>query len=206
MPKMSMAGLPEQDEIKLIDKARRGDLEAFNRLVLRYQDSVYNTAYRIMGEPAGAGDAAQEAFITAFRRLSTFRDGSFRAWLLRIVTNQCYDELRRQKRRPATSVEDLPDAEQDDGPALPDPQESPEQVAQSHELQQAIQDCISSLSIDQRAVLVMSDVEEMNYQEIADIVGANLGTIKSRLSRARASVRQCLQAVEELLPAAYRLS
>lgn len=194
------------DDQSLIQRARRGDLEAFNSLVLQYQDSVYHVAYRIMGDPQSASDVVQEAFITAFRRLDTFRGGSFKAWLMRIATNQCYDELRRIKRRPATSVEDLGDPERDDAPDLPDQSDLPEQVAQQRELQRAIAQCIQSLGPDQRAVIVMSDIEEMNYQEIADAVGANLGTIKSRLSRARAAVRDCLQAVQELLPAAYRLT
>ncbi len=193
------------DEQALIRAAQRGGLDAFNTLVLSHQDSVYSVAYRIMGESAGAADAAQNTFITAFKRLDTYHGGSFRAWLLRIATNLCYDELRRLKRRPATSIEELPDAEADDGPALPDPGDTPEQVATRRELQQAIADCIRTLGDDQRAVLVMSDVEEMDYQEIADVTGANLGTVKSRLSRARAAVRDCLRAVQELLPVSYRL-
>ncbi len=193
------------DEQALIRAAQRGGLDAFNRLVLTHQDRVYSVAYHIMGESASASDAAQNTFITAFKRLDTYHGGSFRAWLLRIATNLCYDELRRRKRRPATSIEELPDAEADDGPALPDPGDTPEQVATRRELQQAIAECIGSLGDDQRAVLVMSDVEEMDYQEIADATGANLGTVKSRLSRARAAVRDCLRAVQELLPTSYRL-
>ena len=193
------------DEQGLIRAAQRGRLDAFNTLVLRHQDSVYSVAYRIMSDPASASDAAQTTFITAYKRLNTYHGGSFRAWLLRITTNLCYDELRRRKRRPATSIEELPDAEADAGPALPDPGDTPEQVAQRHELQQAIADCIRALGDDQRAVLVMSDVEELDYQEIASATGANLGTVKSRLSRARASVRDCLRAAQELLPPAYRL-
>lgn len=206
MSTSNFAVVTQIDDQSLIQRARRGDLEAFNSLVLQYQDSVYHVAYRIMGDPQSASDVVQEAFITAFRRLDTFRGGSFKAWLMRIATNQCYDELRRIKRRPATSVEDLGDPERDDAPDLPDQSDLPEQVAQQRELQRAIAQCIQSLGPDQRAVIVMSDIEEMNYQEIADAVGANLGTIKSRLSRARAAVRDCLQAVQELLPAAYRLT
>ncbi len=153
-----------------------------------------------MGEAHSAADAAQEAFITAFRRLETYRGGSFRAWLLRITTNQCYDELRRRQRRPAVSVDEL-----GDDPPIPDDSDTPEEVAQQRELQRAIQDCINALNDDQRVVLVLCDVEGLNYQEIAESVGAQMGTVKSRLSRARAAVRDCLQGVRELLPAAYRL-
>ena len=88
------------DETRLIQDAQHGDIDAFNRLVLAYQDMVYNQAYRVMGEPFAADDATQEAFISAYRKIKTYRGGSFKAWLLRIVTNACYDELRRRKRRP----------------------------------------------------------------------------------------------------------
>ena len=198
--------LLNSEELRLVETARKGDLDAFNALVLRYQDAVYGVALRIMSDPHRAADVAQEAFITAYRRLETFRGGSFKSWLLRITTNQCYDELRRLKRRPATSMQDLPDADADDGPALPDDSDSPEEVAEQRELNQAIAACIQSLGDDQRTVLVLSDVEGMSYQEVAEITGANLGTIKSRLSRARAAVRDCLQAVQELLPTAFRLT
>jgi RNA polymerase sigma-70 factor (ECF subfamily) len=194
-----------QNEPALITAARRGNMTAFNTLVLHYQDRVYSLAYRILGESESAADAAQDAFIAAYRRLDTYRGGSFRAWLYRIATNTCYDELRRLKRRPVTAIEDLPGAEADDGPPIPADTASPEQAVQQAELARAIQRCIATLHNDQRAVLVLSDVEGLSYQEITDITGATLGTVKSRLSRARAGVRNCLGNVQELLPAEYRL-
>jgi RNA polymerase sigma-70 factor (ECF subfamily) len=148
---------------------------------------------------------AQDTFITAYRRLETYRGGSFRGWLLRIATNTCYDELRRRKRRPATSFEEIPGAELDDGPPLPADLPSPEQVAQQSELSEAIQSCIQQLGEDQRVILILSDIEGLDYQAIADSVGVKVGTVKSRLSRARVSVRDCLQAVQELLPEIFRL-
>jgi RNA polymerase sigma-70 factor (ECF subfamily) len=195
-----------ENEQALIQTAQHGDLNAFNALVLAYQNGVYTLAYRIMGEAHSAADVTQEAFLLAYRRLSTYRGGNFRSWLLRITANQCYDELRRLRRKPVLSVEDLPNAESDDGPALPDDASTPEQVVLQRELQHAIQRCISHLSPDQRVVLVLSDVEGFSYQEIAEQVGTSLGTVKSRLSRARAGVRDCLQAVRELLPSAFRLN
>lgn len=199
-----MAGHLE-DEQQLIHLAQRGDLAAFNALVLDYQDAVFSLSYRIMSDVDAAADAAQETFIAAYRRLETYRGGSFRAWLLRIAANTCYDALRYMKRRPATHFEDLPGGDADDGPALPDSLATPEQIVQDGELAAAIQQCIEALQPDQRVALVMSDVEGYSYQEIADTTGSQLGTIKSRLSRARASVRHCLQAVQELLPTEYRL-
>lgn len=194
----------QRDEQTLIQNARSGDLEAFNALVLTYQDRVYSITYRIMGEPDGAADAAQETFITAYRRLAQYRGGSFGAWLGRIATNTCYDALRYHKRRPATSFEEMPGADRDDGPPLPGNTETPEQATERAELNAALQNCISALKPEQRIVLVMCDVEGYSYQEIADTADVNVGTVKSRISRARRAMRNCLQGFRELLPATYR--
>jgi RNA polymerase sigma-70 factor (ECF subfamily) len=192
------------DEESLVEAAVRGDLDAFNQLVLRFQNSVFSLAYRMMGDTASADDAAQEAFINAYRKLDTYRGGSFRAWLLRITTNTCYDELRRRKRRPATAFDDLPGGDTDDGPPLPASTPTPEEAAQTRELSRVLQDCINGLQEDQRLTLIMSDVQGYSYQEIADESGVLLGTVKSRLSRARAAMRDCLQPVQELLPGEFR--
>ena len=200
-----MAGRAPKDEPTLIARAKRHDLAAFNTLVLAYQDAVFSLTYRIMGDEMSAADATQDAFITTYRRLETYRGGNFRAWLFKIATHTCYDALRYQKRRPATALDELADAEYDDGPPIPDPGLTPEQAVQNHELNAAIQDCINGLNAEQRLVLVMCDIEGYSYQEIADTVNTQIGTVKSRLSRARAGMRQCLQAVAELLPAEYRL-
>lgn len=132
--------------------------------------------------------------------------GNFRAWLARITTNTCYDELRKRKRRPQDYLEELPGAEMYDEAPIAADSPTPEQEAQRADLNQAIQDCITALNDDQRIVMVMSDVQGYSYQEIADMVDTSLGTVKSRLSRARLAVRRCLQAVQELLPHEYRLS
>jgi RNA polymerase sigma-70 factor (ECF subfamily) len=193
------------DEQALIRDARRGDVDAFNTLVLNYQHLVYNLAYRITGTPADADDATQETFISAYRALPGFRGGSFKSWLLRIVTNACYDALRHDRRRPASSLEELEGLDEAVGEAvLASPQESPEGHALRKELSAAIQRGILALPPDQRVVLVLSDVQGMNYEEISEVTGANLGTVKSRLSRARARLREFLQGQAELLPAEYR--
>lgn len=194
------------DENALIQSARQGDLNAFNTLVLTYQHQVYNLAYRIVGEEAAASDATQEAFISAYKNLKSFRGGSFKSWLLRIVTNATYDELRRRKRRPATSLNDLMDG--DDGEVefdIPSGEEGPESLAQRRELAALIQQGITTLPDDQRVALVLSDVQGLSYEEIAEVTNSNLGTVKSRLSRARAKLREYLQAHGELLPEVYRL-
>jgi RNA polymerase sigma factor (sigma-70 family) len=200
--------MPEHssDENQLIAKSKRGDVNSFNVLVLRYQDYIYSVTYRIMGEGEGAADAAQETFLTAYRKLTSFRGGNFKAWLARIATNACYDELRKQKRRPQDYLEEMPGSEMYDEPPVAADAPNPEQEAQRADLNRALQACISGLSIDQRMVLVLSDVEGLSYQEVADNVGAELGTVKSRLSRARLAMRRCLQSVQELLPGEYRLT
>jgi RNA polymerase sigma-70 factor (ECF subfamily) len=194
------------DEPALIRSAQKGDVDAFNRLVLAYQHQVYNLAYRIMGEEASAADAAQEAFISAYNHLKSFRGGSFKSWLLRIVTNACYDELRKRKRRPATSLEDLMGDDTGEGEfELPSSADSPEALVQRREMAALLQLGITTLPDDQRMVLVLSDVQGMSYEEIAEITHSNLGTVKSRLSRARGKLREYLQSQGELLPAQYRL-
>lgn len=195
------------DEIGLINDARGGDLDAFNRLVLAYQDRVYNQAYRILNDPPAADDATQEAFISAYKNLRSFRGGSFRAWLLRIVTNACYDELRRRKRKPTTSLEPLDDAgnEIESPHWIADSGEMPEDSVVRAELGQAIQNCLDKLPVDFRVVAVLVDVQGMDYQEAAEVIGKPLGTIKSRLARARRRMRDCLQGFWELLPMAMRL-
>lgn len=193
------------DESRLVQAARRGDVESFNRLVLFYQDMAYTVAYRIMGEHDAAADATQEAFIAAFRKLHQFQGDRFKPWLLRIVTNACYDELRRRHRQPAASLEALHEVTTVAEAELHSPAENPEQHAQRSELHHAIQDCISALPDNQRIIVILSDIEGYPYQEIVNITGTALGTVKSRLSRARTQLRDCLQAVQELLPAEYRL-
>jgi RNA polymerase sigma-70 factor, ECF subfamily len=192
------------DENALIQRAQRGDVEAFNRLVLQFQSNVYNLAYRLTGEPESAADATQDAFISAFNHLNQFRGGSFKSWLLRIVTNIVYDERRRQKRRPAVSLDELA-GESEAEPRLVGTTEGPETTAQRNALNRVIQDCLDGLNDEQRVVAVLADVQGYDYQEISDIARVPLGTIKSRLSRARQNLRDCLQGAGELLPEIYRL-
>lgn len=191
------------DENLLITAAQRGDLNAFNTLILHYQNAVYSVIYRILGDFDNAEDATQDTFITAFRRLETYRGGNFRAWLMRVAINISYSLLRYQKRRPSTSLYDLGGENFDDDLPIPDPMVTPEQAVQDKELRIAIQNCINSLSAEQRVALVMRDIEGYSYQEIADSEAAQIGTIKSRLSRARIGLCRCLQQHRELLPIGY---
>lgn len=193
------------DEKALIDAARRGDVGSFNQLVLSYQSMAYNLAYRILSDRDAAADATQDAFLSAFKAMGKFRGGSFKAWLLRIVTNACYDQLRLKQRRPATSLDALLVLEPAPVQSLTDPGESPEEYAVRQELRGAIQVGIGILPPEQRIALVLSDVQGLSYQEIAEVTGASLGTVKSRLSRARSKLRDFLLEQRELLPSRYRL-
>lgn len=192
------------DEKTLIAAAQGGDVHAFNLLVRSYQRIAYNVAYRVLGESESAADATQEAFLSAFRSLSQFRGGSFKAWILRITTNECYDQLRRKKRRPEDSLDDLT-VEPDHSSMMADGQELPEDYVMRQELGAVIQEGLMTLPDDQRMVVVLADIQGYSYEEIAEIMGVALGTVKSRLNRGRARLRDSLLTNRELLPAAYRL-
>ncbi len=192
------------DEKALIASVKQGDTRAFNRLVSHYQDMVYNLAYRILGDADAAADASQDTFLSAYQAVGKFKGVSFKAWLLRIATNACYDQLRLKKRRPTSSLEALYTESEPSSHFVNGP-ETPEEHALRQELGQTIQGGIDALSADQRVTLVLSDVQGLSYKEIAQVTGVSLGTVKSRLSRARASLRDYLLAQGELLPALYRL-
>ena len=193
------------DEKALIDAARRGDVGSFNQLVLSYQSMVYNLAYRILGDRHAAADATQDAFLSAFKAIGKFRGGSFKSWLMRIVTNACYDQLRHKQRRPTASLDALLELDSVPIRFVADPGESPEEHALRQELSKAIQIGIGTLPPEQRVALVLSDVQGFSYQEIAEATGVSLGTVKSRLSRARGKMRDFLLEQRELLPSRYRL-
>lgn len=197
------------DENALISDAKRGDLDAFNRLVLAYEQLAFHVAYRVMGEQQSAEDATQDAFISAYKSLKSFRGGSFRSWLLRIVTNACYDELRKRKRRPATSLDDLTDAgigfDGDESSGLFSEQQKPEKEVEQGELRRAIEHCLDLLPGEFKIVAVLVDVQGFDYQEASEVIQKPLGTVKSRLARARSRLRDCLQDARELLPGKYRL-
>lgn len=195
------------DEAALIQDAKLGDLDAFNRLVMAYQGIVYNIAYRLLSDDDAAEDATQTAFISAYNNLPSFRGGSFKSWILRIVTNACYDELRRIKRRPTTPLEPFSESEQEEieSPTwLADDNPSPEEQAEQAELEHAVQHCIDALPADFKTVVVLVDIQGMNYDEVSQVVRSPLGTIKSRLARARAKLQECLQGFWELLPEKFR--
>ncbi|KKK65066.1 hypothetical protein LCGC14_2977890 [marine sediment metagenome] len=195
----------QTDEVALIERSRRGDLDAFNSLVIAYQGRVYNLCLRMLGSPQAAEDATQEAFIAAYRAVSRFRQGSFRAWLLRIAANACYDELRRRRSRPQVPLE-APAGEERPAAELPAADEPLDQRAERLELARYLQEGLASLPPDQRLAVILRDVQGLAYEEVAEATGASLGTVKSRISRGRAALRDFLLARGELLPSRFRPS
>ncbi len=181
----------------LIDRARGGRLDAYNQLVLRHQALAYGVAHRMLGNADAAADATQDSFLKAYKRLDQYRGGgtSFRAWLMRIVVNTCYDMLRSQRRHSARVVSiDLDCGDDEWSSNLQDPGERPEDYVLRREVAERLEAAIDSLPVDQRTVLILSDVEGLPHNEIADIIRTPVGTVKSRLSRARARVRHIIQA------------
>jgi RNA polymerase sigma-70 factor (ECF subfamily) len=196
----------ERNERHLIAAAQTGEHAAFAKLVDAYQSTLYNAAYRILSDKEAAADATQEALLSAYRALKTFRGGSFKAWMLRIVTNTCYDQLRRKQRRPTSSLEALlvgPGIHR----AFTDKAEDPESYVLRQDLGQTLQRGLGTLSLDQRIAIVLSDIHGLSYPEIAEIADVPVGTIKSRISRGRARLRDYLLKEEGLRgPRRYRHS
>jgi RNA polymerase sigma-70 factor (ECF subfamily) len=193
------------DETRTIEKAQKGSISAFNQLVMAYQGTAFNVAYRVTGDRETAADACQDAFLKAYKAIKQYRGGSFKSWLMRIVTNTCYDQIRYKSRRPATSLEDMTENPRSERVKLVNGSERPEERVMRGELSDLIQIGINQLPEDQRLVLVLSDVQGFSYQEIAEVVDQPLGTVKSRLSRGRRRLRGFLLEQKELLPGQYRL-
>jgi RNA polymerase sigma-70 factor (ECF subfamily) len=182
---------PPAGEDTLVERARSGDLDAFNQLVELHQRSVFNLALRMIGNAASAEDAAQEAFLHAYRSINSFRGANFRAWLMRIAANASTDELRRRARRPALSLQQPPPGA-DEPIDLPDPAAGPEAQALSAEDRDRIQVALLTLPNDQRVAVIMCDIEGFAYDEIALSMRCSIGTVKSRIARGRDKLRQAL--------------
>ena len=194
-------------ENSLINSAQRGDMDAFNTLILNHQDMLYRIALRIVHDECIAEDALQEAMVHAFRHIRSFRGGNFKSWLARVTVNASYDELRRGKRHMAMPLEQFtqdgeeiesPDWMRDSGPG-------PEERAETSELQKALHQCIKALIPDYRLMVILVDMEGMSYEEAAMVARVPVGTVKSRLARARMQIRKSLQSYRSLLPAFYQM-
>ena len=187
------------DERELVERSRAGDLDAFNSIVVAYQDRVYSLCLRMLGSPQAAEDAAQDAFLSAYRNAGRMRGHNLRSWLFRIAANVCIDEIRRRRRRPQLSLETSAPAGEDDRPLeVVDPAAGPESLALRGELGEALQQELLGLPPDQRLAIILCDVEGLSYDEIAATMDSTVGTVKSRISRGRARLRESLRARPEL--------
>ncbi len=191
------------DEQELISRSKNGDVDAFNWLVEQYQRLVYNLALRMLGNAEAAEDASQDTFLSAYRAIDKFRGGSFKSWVLRIAANSCHDKQRVIRRYRVVSLDTL--LETDDLPQSNNA-ESPEDYALRRELGRFLNDGLSHLPEDQRLAVILSDVEGLSYDEVAQVAGCSLGTVKSRLNRGRTRLRDFLLQHEELLPSKFRLN
>jgi len=194
-------------ENSLINSAQHGDMEAFNSLVIDYQDMLYRIALRIVHDENIAEDALQEAMIHAFRHIKSFRGGNFKSWLARVTVNASYDELRRGKRHLGLPLEQFTsEGEEIESPEwMRDPTAGPEERAEESELQKALHSCIKSLVPDYRLMVILVDMEGMSYEEAAHVAHVPVGTVKSRLARARMQLRKSLQTYRSLLPTFYQM-
>lgn len=188
------------DQKELIRQAMRGSLEAFNELVLIHQNMAYNLAFSLLGDPSLAEDATQEGFVKAFQNMDNFRGSSFRAWLLKIVRNAAYDVLRHVQRHPMQPL--LPVDENGDENESPvwmaDPAADVQEIVERRELSQQIYEVLDELPESFRGVLTLIDIYELDYMEAAQVLDVPLGTIKSRLARARLQMQQRFK--ESLVP------
>jgi len=182
------------EDKELIQATRQGDLTAFNELVLKYQDQVFNLARFLLNNQDLAEDMTQETFILAFQKIHQFRGGSFRAWLLKIAKNLCYDEMRTWKRLSHQELE--PTNEEgitNESPSwLKDFQPLPEEIVETNDLYREVEDGLSKLSLKFKTVVILIDIHQMDYKEASFLAGVPLGTIKSRLARGRIQLRSIL--------------
>lgn len=199
--------LADLDDGELIARAQQSDLDAFNQLVQRHQSAVYSVAIRYMRAPDLADDVTQDAFLRAYQNIGTFnnRDGiGFRSWLLRIASNRALDILRSRRRRPADSLDAAMDDDESNW-APEDPSETPLAFAERGDLATHLEWALGQLSPDQRIVVILSDIQGHSYDEIAAITDIAPGTVKSRLHRGRARLREILKDAGELSGTSHRL-
>lgn len=182
----------------LVKLAQGGDRNCLGELILRYERKTYNLAFRLMGNHADASDAAQEALVRICTRLHNFRgDSAFSTWLFRVVTNTCLDELRRRGRLRSVSLDEVLPVEEGSVPRqATDSGEGPVERAERLEVRDAVQRAIGRLPDDYRVVIILRDIHGWSYQEIATALNATLGTVKSRLHRARGALRTIIRTTE----------
>ena len=183
--------MSDAEHAALIERARRGDGRAFEQLALHEERALYRHAARILGAGPDAEDVVQDAFLSAWRSIGSFEGSSFRAWLFRIVTNRALDRVRSRRRRPELPLEPNDDDELTWAePAAPGPDLA--EIASGREAIAAVEEALRLVPEEQRAALLLRDVEGFAYEQIAMITSVEVGTVKSRIHRARVAVRNAL--------------
>ena len=187
------------DELRYIAQAKQGDADAFAHLVTAYETSVYRLALRMCGNAHDAEEAAQEAFVSAWKGLPSFRgESKFSSWLYQLTTNACLDLLRREKRhRAAVPLDEQAELSSED---------TPQRAAENAELRDTLQAALQELSDDHRQIFLLRQMRQLSYDEIGALLGLEAGTVKSRLSRAKKQLRQILLQKGNLFPSSSVLS
>lgn len=193
------------NEQLLLERSKTGDIAAFEMLIEAYQKKIFNLAYRMIGNYDDAGDLAQEAMIRIFKSISNFKEqSSLSTWIYRITTNVCLDEIRKKKNRKVLSLDE--EIHADDGDMqrqIMSDDPLPDELMEKKELQQIIISAIESLPEDQRLVIMLRDIQELSYDEIARVLDCPAGTVKSRINRARFALKNVLISKRELLNEEY---
>ncbi|MDR0396989.1 MAG: sigma-70 family RNA polymerase sigma factor [Oscillospiraceae bacterium] len=178
-----------QDSDRLIKRAQNGDAEAYEQLILPLEQRIYTLCYRITNNREDAFDCAQEVMLRAYRSIGEYRfHASFATWIYRITTNVCLDMIRRRRIKPFVSLEGMMDA----GFAVTDRANNPQEQLERNDLNSALRECIARLPLDMRTAIILRDVQGLTYEEVASVLKLNLGTVKSRISRARERLRRML--------------
>lgn len=191
------AAAPDPDAA-LVASVRQGDLDAFEGLVVRHQKRMLNIAYRLIGNYDDACEVVQDVFVSAYRNLATFRgDAKFTTWLTTITLNLSKNRLKQLRSRRGHEAFSMDDpVETGDGPMTIDPpskDRSALDVLEQRDVQARVQDCVKALEQDFREALVLRDLQGFSYEEIGDMLQVKPGTVKSRISRAREMVKECLK-------------
>ena len=183
--------MKERQEQQWIDAAREGDRDAFTQLIHLYEKRIFALTTRMCKNPADAEEAAQEAFLAAWQGLKFFRgDASFSTWLYRLASNACVDLMRKESRHKAAAGPSLNDEET--YLEVADDSATPQELAERSELREQIEEGLQSLSPEHREVLILRELHQLSYEEIAQTLNLDSGTVKSRISRGRKSLRNFL--------------
>ena len=194
-------------ESLLIERCKQGDNEAFSLLIDKYQQKVYNTAFRMMGNYHDASDCTQEVFLRIFRSLASFRgESSFSTWVYHITVNVCKDELRSRSKHHDESIDEMIYSEKGERKKeIADDMPDPAEIYENTEISERLQELLNELEPNYRVILWMREHDDLSYQEISDILNLSIGTVKSRISRARLALRKKIIADRKLFSSIERL-